>query len=68
MLDELSHTNILKTIDFKFNAIDVEPNGTAKQIAYLVMELAEGGGLFDKINIDGPFSEQICRYYFKQMI
>ena len=49
MLDELSHTNIVKYIDFKFDAIDVDNDGNEEHIAYMVMELAEGGGLIDKI-------------------
>ena len=67
MLDELSHTNIVKYIDFKFDAIYVDNDGNEEHIAYMVMELAEGGGLIDKI-MDEPFSEEICRYYFKQML
>ena len=30
--------------------------------------MIEGGELFDYIAIAGPFSEKICRYYFKQML
>lgn len=33
-----------------------------------MLELASGGELFDFVASTGPFSDQIARYYFKQLI
>ena len=68
MLASLKHDNIVEFIHFNLEATDGEKNGENKKIAYMVMELAEGGSLVEKILIDGAFSEQICRHYFKQML
>lgn len=51
---ELKHENILK-LHKKVDNI----KGT-----YLVLELAGGGELFDFLFHTGPFSEEVCRYYF----
>ena len=34
----------------------------------MALEYAEMGELFDFVAIDTPFSEDIARFYFKQMI
>lgn len=35
---------------------------------YMVMELAEGGELFDKIELDVGIDEQLAHFYFLQLI
>jgi len=42
-----------------------EKSSGNKPIAYIVLELIAGGELFDFIATGGPFSEEICRYYFR---
>ena len=37
-------------------------------MAYVVEEIVPGGELFDYIANSGPFSEEQCRYFFKQMV
>lgn len=43
-------------------------NGTQVQVAYIAQEMISGGELFDYVANSGAFSEQICKYYFKQML
>lgn len=40
---------------------------TQKKI-FIVLELVEGGELFDKIASEGKFSEGLARFYFKQLV
>jgi len=54
----LDHPNILKMYDTL--------EDTKK--LYLVLEIANGGDLFDKIIATGGFSEEVARMYFKQVI
>jgi len=37
-------------------------------VTYLVLELAEGGELFEYVALTGRFSEETARYFFKQLI
>ena len=43
-------------------------NGEKKPCSYLVYELMPKGSLDKKIQVLGTFSEEICRYYFKQLL
>lgn len=52
---ELDHPNIIKLFEFFED----------DRYVYLVMELCEGGELFDKIVAKGKFTEIMARYYFK---
>lgn len=40
---------------------------TQKKI-FIVLELVEGGELFDKIASEGRFTEDKARFYFKQLV
>ena len=44
--------------------------GSKKEtVSYISLEYAQGGQLFDFIKFSGgPFSEKICKFYFKQLI
>lgn len=45
----------------------VKSDGKQVPVAYMALELITGGELFDFV-AQGAFSEQICRFYFKQML
>ena len=62
---KLNHPNIVKYHAFKEVAEQFKKNGEKKQVAYIAQEPVLGGELFDYIANTGPFSETICRYYFK---
>lgn len=63
----LEHPNIVKLYDFKEDATKVKENGSTKKVCYIVLELVTGGELFDYVALR-PFSPEICRYYFRQML
>ena len=54
----LSHQNIVKFIDCFEEGNKI----------YMVQELAEGGELFEKIEPDVGFPEQVAHFYFVQLI
>jgi serine/threonine protein kinase len=43
-------------------------NGKSKEVLYIALELAQAGELFDFVSISGEFSEQLARYFFKQLL
>lgn len=54
--------------DFKEDATLNKASGGAKNVAYIVQEMITGGELFDYIANTGAFTEEVCKYYFKQML
>ena len=54
--------------EYSKDGIICYPNGKHEKVIYIVLELAKGGELFDYIAVGGRFSEQISRFYFKQLI
>jgi serine/threonine protein kinase len=63
----LNHPYMVKLLDFKEHAIKTKSDGTQVPVAYMALELITGGELFDFVALK-PFSVEICRYYFKQML
>jgi len=61
----LKHRNVLEFI----NAIVVEPNKNAGYFPaiYMLLEIAAGGDLFDKIVPDVGIGEEIAQHYFTQL-
>ncbi|GJJ12993.1 hypothetical protein Clacol_007242 [Clathrus columnatus] len=62
----LKHTNILEFI----NAVIVEPDGKSPWIpgVYMLLEIAAGGDLFDKIAPDVGVDEEMAHLYFNQLV
>lgn len=58
---------MVKLIDYKEDALWHKSDGRTVAVAYMVLELVQGGELFDFVAL-GAFSEPVCRYYFKQML
>ena len=58
----------MKYHDFKKVASYQKKDGTSKNVAYIVQDLITGGELFDYVANSGPFSDKVCRYYFRQML
>lgn len=67
-MKQLDHPNILKLIDYSDKSVAIKPDGNAVDVNYMVIELAEGGELFDFISETGKFSHKVARYYFHQII
>ncbi|KIY43505.1 CAMK/CAMKL/CHK1 protein kinase [Fistulina hepatica ATCC 64428] len=62
----LKHINVLEFI----NAISVETKYKDKYIPgiYILLELAAGGDLFDKIAPEVGVGEEVAQYYFQQLL
>ncbi|PSR97727.1 hypothetical protein PHLCEN_2v4269 [Hermanssonia centrifuga] len=62
----LRHRNVLEFI----SAVIVEPDGGSLYIpaVYMLLELAAGGDLFDKIAPDVGLGEDMAHYYFCQVV
>ena len=68
-MKELDHENIVKLIDYSYDAEYIRPKATkGTKVFYLALELVSGGELFDFIAETGRFEEKVARYYFHQMI
>lgn len=64
----LEHDHIIRQFDFG-TADYVKSSGRVrKDVNYIVLEIAQGGCLFDYVANTGRFSEKAARYYFKQLL
>ncbi|KDQ17483.1 hypothetical protein BOTBODRAFT_29660 [Botryobasidium botryosum FD-172 SS1] len=63
---QLKHTNVLNFIDSK----TVEPGSASPYVpgVYMLLEMAGGGDLFDKIAPDVGVDEEMAQYYMKQLV
>ena len=66
--NQLDHKHVVKYFEFKENATMIKKNGDQIQVAYIAQEMIAGGELFDYVANTGPFSEEICKYFFKQIL
>ena len=64
----LKHKHIVRYFEFKENTIMTRKDGSTVPVAFIAQEPAMGGELFEHVYHTGPFSEAVCRYYFKQML
>ena len=69
ILQQLDHPNIIKIYELSDQGHKIKKDGTEKKgILYAVLELATNGEIFEYLSNTGRFSEQVTRYYFKQLI
>ena len=63
------HPHLVKCINANKhgNLVD-QGSGRSEDVAYIVMEHVAGGELLDSLMDHGGFSEEIARYFFKQML
>lgn len=64
---KLQHPNIIEQKEVATSLYE-KPNGKSKSVSYIVLEIAQGGELFDFISNSGSFNEAEARYYFKQFM
>lgn len=64
----LDHKHVVKYFEFNESATWHKKSGKTVEVAYIVQEMIPGGEFFDYVANSGPFSESMCRYYFKQML
>ena len=65
---QLDHNNVVKYFEFKERSVMTKSNGTSVEVAYIAQEMISGGELFDYVANSGPFKEDVCKYFFKQML
>jgi len=68
LLKEIKHPHLINLLDFSHSAEYKKKNGETITSMYTVLELAEGGPLFDYLAFTGKFSEETARTYFFQLI
>lgn len=61
----LDHPNVLKLLDFSPESIVEREDGSTYPVAYIAIEAALGGQLFDYVKTTGRFEEPLSRYYFR---
>lgn len=63
------HENIINLVEYNWDGVCKRSSGSEKEVLYVVLELAEGGDLFDYIFTVGKgFPENVARLYFKQLV
>ncbi|CAD8124980.1 unnamed protein product [Paramecium sonneborni] len=68
ILQKLNHPNLVNLIEFS-NALPYRrKNGKIEQRVCIILELAQGGELFEYISLSGRFSQEVSRFYFKQLL
>lgn len=68
LLKELKHPHLIRLFDFSPSADYKKKNGKMQTSMYTVLELAQGGPLFDYLAFTGKFSEETARVYFSQLL
>mmetsp|Transcript_18617 Transcript_18617/g.17713 ORF Transcript_18617/g.17713 Transcript_18617/m.17713 type:complete len:297 (+) Transcript_18617:36-926(+) len=64
----LNHPNILNLVEYSKEGVVEKANGQKKEVIYIVLELAQGGELFDYVATTGKFEDNVARFYFRQML
>ncbi len=67
VLQKITHPNMVRLHEFKEDAVLVKSNGTKLRVAYMALELLEGGELFDYVALK-HFDQPTCRYIFNQLL
>ena len=68
LLKEIKHPHLINLLDFSHSAEYRKKNGETETSMYTVLELAQGGPLFDYLAFTGKFEEKTARTYFFQLI
>jgi len=64
----LQNKHIVRYYEYNENAEYVKENGEKYKVAYIAQEPIMGGELFAHVYHTGVFTEEICRYFFKQIL
>eukprot|EP00347_Sterkiella_histriomuscorum_P002389 403368348 len=69
ILQTLKHPNIIKIVEFGDGGQVLKPSGRVLNgLVFIVLELVQGGLLFDVCQLLGGLGEDGGRYFFKQML
>lgn len=64
LCENLIHPNVIRQIEHGKGAYKRADGTVKKECAYIVLEIAKGGELFDYIANTGPLAENEARYFF----
>lgn len=64
---KFKHENVLEMIECGKGTYKKEGKPD-REVTYIVLELAEGGEVFDYVANSGRFEERVARYFFKQFL
>jgi len=64
---QLSHKNIAGFLHYE-REVSAKIEGKSATVDYLILEAIEHGDIFDHLQFAEGFPEEICRYYFKQIL
>lgn len=67
-LSKINHPHIVNLVEFLPNVDYVKKNGTIKKVTAIVLELAPGGEVFEFLFRTGRFSEEVARFFFRNLI
>eukprot|EP00475_Leptophrys_vorax_P033930 TRINITY_DN5414_c0_g1_i3.p1 TRINITY_DN5414_c0_g1~~TRINITY_DN5414_c0_g1_i3.p1 ORF type:complete len:544 (-),score=145.23 TRINITY_DN5414_c0_g1_i3:74-1705(-) len=67
-LMSLNHENIIKCLGMEIDAEYPLKGSSTESVSCIILELAEGGPLFDFLKYCGGLQEVIARTYFRQLI
>jgi serine/threonine protein kinase len=67
-LSRVQHENVLRLHAVEWNAKYPKGQDKTEDVAAIILELAEGGELFDFLCYSGAMSEVVARSYFHQLI
>ena len=67
-MTSLSHPNVLRLLHYDYSLKYPKSDGTSKECVLLVIDLAQGGELFDFMMYTGSFEERIAKAYTRQLL
>ena len=67
-LENLQHPGIVNLVEQGTGEMADDKKGKSKTVNYIVLELVQGGELFDFVANSGRFTEEVARYYFHQFM
>jgi serine/threonine protein kinase len=75
ILQKMNHPNIVHLYELRDDGNYIYPDGSSKKytnfynrVLFAVIQLAQGGEVFDYLANTGRFSEPVARFYFRQLI
>lgn len=68
LLQEIDHPNVVKVFRISENGQYTGSSGKTKTVMYILMELCQGGEVFDFLFHTGRFPDPIARAYFQQLM
>lgn len=67
-MSKVQHPNVLQLYDVQWDVEYPKKNGKNKLVILTVLELGNGGELFDFLSFTGSFEEALARTYFHQLM